>query len=234
MLIWPDQWYILSSRPSIFPSLFQLTYYAVILSALPITILALAILRAPHMVLAGLFVAISGFALLPALFIAAVSLPTFGKITLISVLNFSVLCNIAAMALAKKDIRNAAKFRFLLGAAFIMPAWSILSVPVLYAQAALTANGLPYCVGFPSATNERVYTPNYNFWALRGTSLAAKETITTGSQDFQLSFHALLKVEGAAQYWNWSKTTMRFEPLQFPELWSDLRVECTKPPEPTR
>ncbi len=102
---------------------------------------------------------------LTALPIAAISLPTFAKITLLSTLNFLALCLIAGMSLAKANIHKTLKFHALLGIVVLLPAWSILSVPMLHIQAALKANGAPYCVGFPSTANQRVYTSDYNFWS---------------------------------------------------------------------
>lgn len=226
MLVWPDRWYFSDGQRFKAISLLQPLYYAIFLTALPIAALAHTALRKPHMLLAGLFFGISAFTLFPALLIAAVSLPTFAKITLLSALNFSALCLIAGMSLAKANIHKSLKFRTLLGIVILLPAWSFLSVSMLHLQAALKANGAPYCIAFPSAANERVYTPDYSIWDKRGIALTAKETLTTGSQDFQFSFHALLYVEGVAPYWNWSKTTLRFEPLKHPELWSDLKINC--------
>jgi len=225
MLVWPDQWIFLSGQRFILTSLLQPLYYAIFLTALPVATLAVTTLRKPQMLLAGLFFGISGLSLIPALFLAAISLPSFAKITLLSALNFSALCLIAGMALAKTNTQKSLKFRTLLGIAILLPAWSILSVPMLHIQAALKANGAPYCIAFPSAANQRVDTADYSFWAKRGIALAAKET-TGGSQDYQFAFHALLFVQGTAPYWNWSKTALRFEPLKHPELWSDLQIGC--------
>lgn len=225
MLVWPDQWNVSSGQGFILTSLLQVLFYAIFLTALPIAALAHTALRKPHMLLAGLFFGISVLSLAPALFIAAISLPSFSKTTLLSALNFSALCLIAGLALAKATTQNPLKFRTLLGIIILLPAWSILSVPMLHLQAALKANGAPYCIAFPGAANERVYTPDYSFWAKRGIALTAKET-TGGSQSFQFAFHALLYVEGAPQYWNWSKTTLRFAPLKHPELWSDIQIVC--------
>jgi len=225
MLAWPERWLFLSSQGFSFLSLLQPLYYILFLTALPIAVLAHAALRTPHKAMAGLWAAIAVFSLLPALFIAAISLPTFTKLTLISALNFSALCLIAGMSLAKANTQKSLKFRTLLGIAILLPAWSILSVSMLHIQAALKANGAPYCVVFPSAANQRVYTADYSFWAKRGIALAAKET-AGGSQDYQFAFHALLYVQGTAPYWNWSKTALRFEPLKHPELWSDLQIDC--------
>ena len=225
MLVWPDRWYFSSTPGITLTSLLQLLYYTIFLTALPMAALAQVALRKPHMLLAGLFFAIAALSLVPALLIAAMSLPSFAKITLLSALNFSALCLLTGMALTKADAQNNLKFRALFGILILLPAWSILSVPMLHMQAALKANGAPYCVAFPSAANERVYTPGYSFWAKRGIALATKAT-TGGSQDYQFSFHALLYVEGAASYLNWSKTTLSFAPLKHPELWSDLQIDC--------
>ncbi|NOR62367.1 MAG: hypothetical protein GQ535_07745 [Rhodobacteraceae bacterium] len=228
MLVWPDQWYISSGQGFKFASLLQPLYYAAFLTALPVAALAKLRFQAPHTVMAGFFVCIAGFAVFPALLTAAISLPTFAIITLISELNFSALCLIAALYLAKPDRQAPLKLRFLFSIAIFLPAWSLLSGPILYAQAALKADGTPYCVAFPSTENARVYTPDIGFWAVRGIALAAKET-QGGSESHQLSFHALLFIEGTPELWNWSKTTMRFAPLKHPELWSDLQVSCTNP-----
>jgi hypothetical protein len=102
---------------------------------------------------------------------------------------------------------------------------------MLYGQAALKAEGRPYCVVFPSALNARIYVTNNDFWVQRGISLAAKEA-QGGSESYQFSFHALLFVKGVEQPWNWSKTTMQFTRLRHPELWSDLRTDCPELNQP--
>lgn len=228
MLVWPEQWYFTNGQSFTSAAFLQLLYYAIFLTALPMAAGAKLALQSPRMVVAGFLVAIAGLAIFPALLMAVFSLPTFALISLISGLNFSALCLIAAIYLAKRKKRNPLKLRFHISIAILLPAWSVLSVPALYGQAALKADGIPYCVAFPSDADTRLYTPEFDYWALRGISLAAKET-QGGSESFQSSFHALLYVKGAAQYWNWSKTRMRFEPLKYPDLWSDIRVDCATP-----